>query len=389
LLLKNKVMAKTKIKVCFFSLQAYSLFNPKNKSNFGGAELQSFLLSKELVKDPRFDVSFIVGDFGQREFENKYKIKIYKLNNSFCQETWREKIIFSFNLFKLLKKIDVDIYIQRALGTTTGVFALFCKIFGKKFIFMSAHENDLNVQKINKTWRGKFSYFGIKNADLFLTQNVEHQKLLLKNYGKTSIVFKNVLEFPKKMNKHSKQTILWVASSQPFKRPGLFLKIAQSFLKEKFEMVMPRHPHYKNLYLKIIKQAQKIPNLKIFGRIPFSKIGSFFKRAKVFVNTSESEGFPNTFVQAASCAVPILSLKVNPDNFLEKYNCGFCAKNNFKKLTKYMKILLKNKNIWSQLSKNSYNYAKKNHDIKKNIVLFKKYLLTLHKKRQKTGTTKI
>jgi len=370
-------MAKKKIKICFFSLQAYPLFNPKIKSNFGGAELQSYLLAKTLAKDKNFEVGFIVNNLNKKNRETKEGVRLYKINNGLKKGGLKKRLIFLKKLFTLLKKIDADIYVQRALGTTTGALALFAKTHHKKFIFMTAHENDLNAKKICRTLAGRFSCFGVKNAGLILTQNKEHQKLLLKNYGKKSLVFKNVLELPKKIQKNKKKTILWVASSQPFKQPGVFLQLTQSFPKEKFVMVMPKHPHHRDLYKEIKNKAQKISNLHIIGQVPFSKINNYFKEAKIFVNTSKNEGFPNTFVQAASNATPIISLSVNSDNFLQKYDCGFFAEDNFLKLKKDLKKLLEDKRLWQKMSQNAYNYAKKTHDLKHNIKKLKKYLLSL------------
>ena len=47
------------VKICFVVLKAYPLFNPDVKSNFGGAEVDSYLLATELAKDKNFEVSFI------------------------------------------------------------------------------------------------------------------------------------------------------------------------------------------------------------------------------------------------------------------------------------------------------------------------------------------
>jgi hypothetical protein len=51
----------------------------------------------------------------------------------------------------------------------------------------------------------------------------------------------------------------------------------------------------------------------------------WFDEATVFVNTSDYEGFPNTFVQAATGGCGILSLRVNPDGFLDRFGCGASA----------------------------------------------------------------
>ena len=69
---------KRKIKACFVSPFAYSLFNPEVELKFGGAEVQMYLLATELAKDENFDVNFVVLDLGQKEKEEYQGDKVYK-----------------------------------------------------------------------------------------------------------------------------------------------------------------------------------------------------------------------------------------------------------------------------------------------------------------------
>ena len=89
-------------------------------------------------------------------------------------------------------------------------------------------------------------------------------------------------------------------------------------------IALPLKSH-KDYAEKIYTTASKIKNIKIIDFVDFHKIDEYFKKARVFVNSSIEEGFPNTFIQACKNKTPIVSLDVNPDNFIDNHEVGvFC-----------------------------------------------------------------
>jgi glycosyltransferase involved in cell wall biosynthesis len=63
----------------------------------------------------------------------------------------------------------------------------------------------------------------------------------------------------------------------------------------------------RELYDSIKVRADATKNVRFLGFLPFERTEEQFDQASVFVNTSESEGFPNTFLQAWSRGVPSVS----------------------------------------------------------------------------------
>ena len=94
------------------------------------------------------------------------------------------------------------------------------------------------------------------------------------------------------------------------------------------------------------------------------EIDRYFQRAKVLVNTSRAEGFPNTFIQAGKCGASILSFKVNPDGFLDRFVCGLYADGNLEKMIDSLKHLLNNE-TYLKLGQNGLRYVEQFHDITK------------------------
>jgi len=355
-----------KIKICLISRSAYPLFNPDCKVTFGGAEVDLYILGKKLAEDETFDVNFIVGNFGQKKIEIYNQIKVhrgYKFKaNKFLQIT--------ILIIKIIA-VKTDIYIQEGASGGTGVIAFLCAILGKKFIYRTASDIDCDGTFIKKKIiEGILYRWGLKYADLIIVQNKNNYLQLKAFLNLESQVIKNGLEIPI-ITPKNKETILWVARSEELKQPFLFLDIAKRFPVEKFVMVCPISNYNSVDINKLKTEAKNLSNVDFVSYVPFHNINKYYEQAKVFISTSIYEGFPNTFVQAALNATPVLTLNVNPDHFLDDYKCGYCARNNFSDLVAELNSILNDKTKWEIMSKNIYNYALNNNDIDKIIGEYK------------------
>lgn len=362
-------MKKNKIKVCFISRSAYPLFNPKCDATFGGAEVDFYLLAKELAKDKTFDVNFILGDFGQKKIEIKDGVSLFK-----SYRLKENKLTKIFKVAKAIYKVNANIYFQEAASGGTGIIAFLCKILGKKFIYRTASDKDCNNQFIKENKIEGYLYkWGLKNANFVITQNKKNQLELLRNLYLKSKVIKNA--YPIYPNNHKKKEfILWVGRSEKLKQPQLFLELAKAFPNEQFTMICPKANFNSVDMKKLNEEIKKINNLELISYVLFKEIDKYFRKAKIFINTSTYEGFPNTFVQATKNATPIVTLNVNPDDFINKYKCGFFANGNFELMKKQLSSLLNDTRSLKKISLNAYKYAKKNHDITKIIKEYKKII---------------
>lgn len=358
------------MKICLISPYSYKLFHPHDKKvlPFSGAEVQQYQLGKALAKDPDFEVDFIVGDFYKEQPKSEphiYKaIKCYK--RIFLWDTLQD----IWNLSRAMKKINADIYLIRGGGSLAGIIAfLVKKIFKKKFIYSSAHDRDsnLNFFKTHPFYINFLFKYALKNADQVICQHPDQKKAFKKNLGIEATMIRSMYPIPSSKSSHAKRKhILWVSRLADWKQPNYFAELAIKFTKEKFLLITSSDAS------SFKTQFKNLKNLEVKKEVPFKEINKYFQEAKVFVNTSVFEGFPNTFVQAAKNGTPIISLQVNPEGMLEKYQMGKCAKGNLGELTKDLKEILGNEKLWQKMSKNAYNYAQKNHDINKIVGKYKK-----------------
>lgn len=363
---------KTGKKLCFIAPKSYQLFNPRVKSTFGGAEVQFYILAKELAKDKSYDIGFVVGDYGQSQKEKFGRITLHKFCSPKKSDNFGKKILYALRLWIMLRKIKADIYLTTTSNSVTALVSTYCKFHKARHCHRTSSDEGVNLGFVKKNGlMGKLYKYGLENSDLVITQNDEHKRLLLENHSIEAYVLKNSATgvISAEENKNS---ILWVSRCHPLKKPEMFLGLANVFTNEKFLMICPPSSGHKAFYQEIKRKAENHDNLEFIDFVPFENIQKYFDRAKVYVCTSDYEGFPNTLIQSGIGKTPYLSLNVNPDGVLTKFNCGIFAEGSLEKLKAGLKRLIENKDLRSKIGDNIHKYTLENHNTQKNCEKFKK-----------------
>jgi glycosyltransferase involved in cell wall biosynthesis len=362
------------LRVCFINLLAYPLFDPQVNSTIGGAEVDLFLIATELAKDSSFQVSFVTGDFGQPPRQTIHGVDVIKSVN-----VRGNLFLGSPRLWRALGQADANVYFDECASLRTWFDATFCRRRGKPYVFRTAATEECDGSYVRRHWfRGRAVERAIRSAAQVITQNESDQQKLMATTGISSIVIRNSCHLAERTDQ-VRDTVLWVGRSAAVKGPARFLQLAREVPTQHFTMVC--QPAVGDAdFGRLAVEAAAIPNLVFIPGVSFSRIDEFFQKACVLVNTSDSEGFPNVFVQAARSATPILSLNVNPDGFLDKHKCGYCAAGDWRKFREMLAELL-TPDINRTCSDNAYEYARQNHDIRTIIERYKEVL------RQAAGRT--
>jgi glycosyltransferase involved in cell wall biosynthesis len=364
------------MKICFVAPHAYPLFVNSLDDTVGGSEFQQVSIAKELVKKG-YQVSFVVGDFGQSELEYIDGIELIKSYRLFHGSAKFRYLANMLSLMKAMSKANADVYFQRAGMFYTSHVALFCTLKKRKFIYSAGHDRNCNpeLQSRMSSLIKRFYRYGLRRADVVIAQSEYQKNLFKENYGVDSVVIKNGYRIPEiSSNRKADNIVLWVGKALDWKGPELFLELARRVQEFAFEMVCAPARQY-TYYSKLKKEAEKIPNLKFYGFVPIERIESFFERASVFVNTSSSEGFPNTFLQAWSRCAPTVSLNVDPDCCICSNEIGLHSKD-FGQLVEDVKNLSRDTFLRERMGKAGRQYVEKEHDIRK---VSKKYADILEK----------
>jgi len=352
-------------KLCFISPFLYPLLEPQVENrSAGGAELQ-FKVIAERLADMGFDVSFIVGDFGQVRKMNYRSIKVYRTSFRYLGG---KKYFLPLDWIKfmiLLGHIDADVYFLKIPKDILLPLGLYCRIRGKKLVYVGQSDKDVDIYLLTKL-QNKFAVYlyrlGLFFVDYALSQTVA-QMVGFNNLGIRSRVIKNVASFPDCQQLNYQQSyILWVGNDTVNKQPDIFCQLACSLPQFQFKMILAAEEN-NPINLKFSSLSKNIENFQYLGFVPFEKIADHFAHASLLVSTSLREGFPNVFLQAWQCGVPVVSLYVDPDGIIKEHELGQCVDGDFDQLCQMVDEFMCDENLRVTTGERAKQYVKQQHSL--------------------------
>lgn len=348
--------------VCFISTSSatYGLLTGDPTAKMGGAELQQSLIAG-CLRHSGHDVSFLVHDFDQADVVvNDQGIKLVK-TFALTRSSLMLRYLKPLRLFAGMDKADADIYYQRAGGPITGLVWAYCRIRRRKFAFAVARDWDVDgiqERSMDPLKRGLYKS-AIRGADIVLAQTEYQKRLVEDRFRRPAVLVRNIYRMPE-AEESRPAFVLWVANFHSPKRPSMLLEIAERLPEYRFVMVGRPMPGDEHLYDEAVAASKRLPNLEIRGAVPYAEVGHLYSQAQVFVNTSEVEGFPNSFLDALSRRVPVVAT-FDPDEIICRHNLGFhCG--TVDEMVSGLRTVLSDEELRLRLGENGYRYVKSTHD---------------------------
>ena len=334
------------MRICFWGYVANAL----KGTTGGGAELQIALMAKTLaalghevvVVDLDITEEFITGE-GVRVCPVEGYNKGIKMLRTLTHRLP--------GLYSTFVGIKADIYYCRIREYRHIIVYMAARKVKAKFILGLA--SDLDILSIGKRWRhfyssnvkdlwgvfngiiGEMVYpFILRNADCVLVQH-EGQKATLRKKNIESVVFPNVIDISaiEPVLEPEKKDFVYVGSLDRRKGFVDFFKLVQCSQSLSFKVIgSPRDKTGSHLYEKL----RGLDNVTLTGRLSHENTIRQISNSKALISTSPMEGFPNIFIEAWACGVPVLSLYVDPGGVIEKEGLGEIVNGNIGRLLTIM-----------------------------------------------------
>lgn len=362
------------MKICLWGDIACAL---RGKTN-GGSELQCALLAKALVRAGHEVViidSQVAGDFITDE-----GIKV------FCVKGWNNGIrfirIFTHRLPRLyssLKNQKADLYYCR-MRDFINILALWAaRKTNSKFILAMASDLDALGFRMRvkyfyiPNFKGLWWLFSgvliefvhpyvLRKSDFVFVQHEGQRQILLKKQI-NSILFPNLIDLTKipVISEPVQNDFIYVGALDKRKGFAEFFEVVKKSPLHTFKVIGAPRDKTGHLYYNELKSFE---NVTLLGELSHSDTLYQIANSKGLISTSPMEGFPNIFIEAWACGIPVLSLFFDPGGVIQREELGEIANGNFDMLVSSMNAT----NNSANFAIKAKAYVDRNHALNENKV---------------------
>lgn len=301
----------------------------------GGACVRTYTFSMGLI-----ELGHIVGVLtwkGANDFVKDKKeidlVETYDDNKGIPILRW---VYYRFPvLFNRVKAYKPDVFICKSPGNALGIMSIVCWLLRIKLVFMVT--NDIVADNRWKKKKNKanrfFQWLGLRGPSSIFCQNdfqlgIYSKKYPSKNVFKVSNPFYSNNNFVKTESKFERKYIAWLGIFQYQKNIPALLTIVKNSPNLQFIIAGVTGSNSDENTNAAIRELRTLKNAKFAGYLKRKQLSTFLSGAIALLNTSFYEGFSNTFLEAFAVGTPVISLGVNPDKIITKYNLGFIVNEN-------------------------------------------------------------
>jgi glycosyltransferase involved in cell wall biosynthesis len=366
------------MKVCIISHFAYGAMMGGARGHIGGVERQTTMLAKWLARRDH-EVTLLTWDEGQApelEIDGVLVMRMCSRDAGwpgvrFLHPRWT-------SLARAMRRANAEVYYQNCGDYVTGQVALWCRLNRRPFVYAVASEPDCDpaLPKLPNVRERLLYRFGVREASQIIVQTARQRDLLRGGFGRDSHVIPMpcpapAADLPRTYPAHQPRRVVWIGRFSHVKRLEVMLDVAALLPEIRFEVA--GSPEGAGDYSRMLfARAGMLPNVSICGLIPRHRMPAFYEGALALLCTSEYEGFPNTFLEAWSLGVPVIST-VEPDRLLSEGGLGSTG-STVQELAGQIKRFAADQALWVETSHRCRKYFREHHTIESSMPQFERLL---------------
>jgi glycosyltransferase involved in cell wall biosynthesis len=350
------------LNVCVVAHMAYGALS-RTGGHIGGVEHQTALLSRWLAARGH-RVSMITWDEGfpdHTEIDGVKLVKVCRRDDGwpglrFVHPRWT-------SLVAAMRDAAADIYYHNCAEYVTGQVALWCRSNRRKFVYSVASNSDCDPRlPLLRTQRERTLYrAGLRRADRIIVQTETQRQMLHDSFGLGAVTIPMpcaAAPADTRERPGPQGSIVWIGRISEEKRPERLLDLAMRCPDLAFDFVGPSDG---SAYAAgIVDRARTIANVTVHGGLGREQVHEVLRGAACLCCTSEIEGFPNTFLEAWSHGLPVLST-FDPDGLIAGRELGELAATPGDLAPRLRTLLSETR--WIALSTNARGYFEQTHTI--------------------------
>lgn len=370
------------MKICIVAHFAYGAMAGGHNGHIGGVEIQTSQMARWLAGRGH-DVSIVTWDEGQPDGILVDGVRVFKVCRRdeglpglrFLTPRWA-------TLNAALQRADARVYYQNCGEYVTGQVALWARHHGRKFVYSVASDPDCMFDlPLMRTLRERVLYrYGLRNADRILVQTRNQARMLRDGFSLPSEIVPMPCTGPDEeeyVPPHppigGSGRILWIGRIDRVKRPDKFLDVVQFCPDLEFDLVGPAGTD--SYSREVLERASRLPNLRIHGGASRDVMPSHYKNSACLCSTSDVEGFPNTFLEAWSYGIPVVST-IDPDSVIEERGLGSITRE-VPEMVIALRKILESAERWAEISRRARTYFLEAHHFPKVMPRMERIFLDL------------
>jgi glycosyltransferase involved in cell wall biosynthesis len=302
-----------RLRICFVAPNLYPvLAAAPGVAVIGGAEFRQALLARALAAAGH-DVSVITQDFGQPAMVTVDGVRVWSTHQPRAGlPVLRYLHPRLSSVLRRLREVQADIFYQSSASHLTAVVAWHARKVGAHAVYSGASDTDFTRGQERIAYaRDRWLFrWGLEHVHAIVAQTARQAALVRKHYARPAMLIPNAYSLPARRATPQGDLVLWVGGIRRIKRPDRFIALARAMPQYRFRMIggaVGEDSTARAYFESMRASAAGVSNLEFMGFRPLEEVETHFDQARVFVNTSEHEGFPNTFLQAWARGIPTVS----------------------------------------------------------------------------------